>query len=363
MERLTGSDFQQILEFTGNLYAVQNHKELIERIVKSFQILIRGDVHSYTETNHRENTATLVDGPGGPVLTQAEKECYAQFSLQHPTIAYYRETGDLQACKISDFLSSSDWLKTDLYNQVYRPHRMRYNIGAGLALGRSQDLVLGFGVTRGKKEFSERDRTILNLVRPHLLQAYWNGQVVTRMQERIAALSRAMDQLDQAAVEVGKKGKIVWATDKAKVLLQKIGKRRNRKAANLPSVIWNWTQGSLKQLADANNIPFPVTPLYVKEESSSIVIRLVQDRDTTLLILEEHLDTLPLDRLNHLGLSRRETEVLGWLARGKSNPEIAEILGIRVGTVKTHLERIYDKLGVDHRHAAMSLALEMLGKG
>lgn len=99
----------------------------------------------------------------------------------------------------------------------------------------------------------------------------------------------------------------------------------------------------------------------MKVESCSVRIRFVQDREVTLLFLDEQLDTVPFERLNQLRLSRRETEVLGWIAEGKSNPEIAEILGIKVGTVKTHLERIYDKLGLDHRHAAMSLALEVLG--
>lgn len=57
-------------------------------------------------------------------------------------------------------------------------------------------------------------------------------------------------------------------------------------------------------------------------------------------------------------LSDREAEVLRWLARGKSNPEIASILSIERGTVKRHLENIYAKLGVENRHAALLHALE-----
>ena len=47
---------------------------------------------------------------------------------------------------------------------------------------------------------------------------------------------------------------------------------------------------------------------------------------------------------------------LGWLARGKSNAEIAEILGISAATVGKHLEHIYPKLGVENRTAAASFA-------
>jgi LuxR family transcriptional regulator, quorum-sensing system regulator CciR len=59
-------------------------------------------------------------------------------------------------------------------------------------------------------------------------------------------------------------------------------------------------------------------------------------------------------------LSARETEVLTWAARGKSNAAIAEILGISAHTVDAHLRRIYMKLGVFDR---ISAALRGLGFG
>jgi len=59
-------------------------------------------------------------------------------------------------------------------------------------------------------------------------------------------------------------------------------------------------------------------------------------------------------------LTERETEVLGWVARGKSNTSIAEILGISVHTVDAHLRRVYLKLGVFDR---ISAALRGIGIG
>lgn len=53
-------------------------------------------------------------------------------------------------------------------------------------------------------------------------------------------------------------------------------------------------------------------------------------------------------------LTRREAEVLTWVARGKSNGEIAAILQVCTKTVDKHLERIYPKLGVENRTAAAS---------
>jgi DNA-binding CsgD family transcriptional regulator len=61
------------------------------------------------------------------------------------------------------------------------------------------------------------------------------------------------------------------------------------------------------------------------------------------------------------GLTPREAEVLIWVAQGKTNPEVAIVLGIRPHTVRTHLERIFAKLGVESRHAAGLRAIEVLG--
>lgn len=57
-------------------------------------------------------------------------------------------------------------------------------------------------------------------------------------------------------------------------------------------------------------------------------------------------------------LTARETEVLGRVAAGDANKQIALRLGIGESTVKTHLLRIYEKLGVDSRTRAVTLALE-----
>jgi DNA-binding CsgD family transcriptional regulator len=57
-----------------------------------------------------------------------------------------------------------------------------------------------------------------------------------------------------------------------------------------------------------------------------------------------------------LRLTGREAEVLGWVARGKTNAEIAAVLFISPLTVRKHLEHIFEKLGVRTRTAAAAYA-------
>jgi DNA-binding response OmpR family regulator/DNA-binding CsgD family transcriptional regulator len=62
----------------------------------------------------------------------------------------------------------------------------------------------------------------------------------------------------------------------------------------------------------------------------------------------------------YLSLTTRESEVLIWIARGKSNRDISDILGISPRTVNKHLEQIFTKLGVENRASAAALAVGAL---
>jgi DNA-binding NarL/FixJ family response regulator len=66
--------------------------------------------------------------------------------------------------------------------------------------------------------------------------------------------------------------------------------------------------------------------------------------------------------LQSLGLTEREAEVLLWVAQGKSNGDIALLLGMAEKTVKKHMGNIFEKLGLEGRNAATVRALEVLSR-
>ena len=61
-----------------------------------------------------------------------------------------------------------------------------------------------------------------------------------------------------------------------------------------------------------------------------------------------------------LRLTRRESQVLLWIAQGKTNREIGQILSLSPRTVNKHLEQVFRKLGVENRTAAAAMALRCL---
>jgi len=89
---------------------------------------------------------------------------------------------------------------------------------------------------------------------------------------------------------------------------------------------------------------------------------LTQAGESFLRLEEQRTVLLPTD-LGPLGLTRRQAEVLYWVAEGKTDWEISAILGVSARTVQKHVEHIFTKLGVETRTAAAAWAHQVAGPG
>jgi DNA-binding NarL/FixJ family response regulator len=99
-------------------------------------------------------------------------------------------------------------------------------------------------------------------------------------------------------------------------------------------------------------------PVANAELVSAIEARLRRaERQTTREFKPDFSSSEPLLKL---GLTPRAAEALLWLAQGKTNSDIATILGITESTVKKHVQEMFEKLGVETRGAAAVRALEAL---
>ncbi|HEY4282952.1 MAG TPA: helix-turn-helix transcriptional regulator, partial [Chthoniobacterales bacterium] len=76
-----------------------------------------------------------------------------------------------------------------------------------------------------------------------------------------------------------------------------------------------------------------------------------------LRLIKDTSADVPAELSSDLGLTTREGEVLSWLSKGKTNRDIAQILGLSSRTIDKHLEQIYAKLGVENRTAAAAIAM------
>src|SRR5881409_444473 len=102
-------------------------------------------------------------------------------------------------------------------------------------------------------------------------------------------------------------------------------------------------------------------PASAEDVLAAIRTRLQRQQENTQATLDKVEFTPNFDSaapLESLGLTPREAEVLLWIAQGKSNGDIATILGCAENTVRVHIARIFEKLGIENRNAASLRAFQ-----
>jgi DNA-binding CsgD family transcriptional regulator len=170
-------------------------------------------------------------------------------------------------------------------------------------------------------------------------------------------LGAALASSGRAALCVDARGRITDATPLAlEWLAEYVG--CDAAAGRLPDAVERWRRAQLARLAArADDVPAALDPLRAERPGTRLEIRILPGESGSRLLLSRTRTGLDPAVLKRLGLTDREAEVLAWLARGKTNEEIAEILGTRPRTVGKHLERVFAKLGVETRTAAVMRAL------
>jgi DNA-binding CsgD family transcriptional regulator len=104
----------------------------------------------------------------------------------------------------------------------------------------------------------------------------------------------------------------------------------------------------------AHDVPLSRRPLVVEGRASRLIVRLLSDPEQSCLLLERVQAAIaPISLEEPFALTGREAEVMAWVAQGKSNADVAMIVQAQPRTIEKHLERIYKKLGVDNRFAAI----------
>ncbi len=239
--------------------------------------------------------------------------------------------------------------------------QLPYNMGASVAITRNS--VLAIGLNRVKRDFAYEDIVLLDLLRPHLVQAYANAYRVSTIQEEMATVSQTLEGLDRAVMGISPDGIILWATPQAGRYVSEYMANGRYRPDRVPTALRDWVKRQESALDNRLDIPEPLTPLVISKGPLALSIRYIRKGTQRFLFLEQQgSDITPLT-LAYLGLSPRESEVLSWIVQGKTNPEIGAILGISQRTVHKHLGRIYSRLGVENRHAAMALVMDNIRRG
>jgi len=163
----------------------------------------------------------------------------------------------------------------------------------------------------------------------------------------------ALDASGRYLLAVNGQGKIVWATPQAQRLLSENLATGAGEESVLSESILQWLAQMQKDKAKSKT----QTGAFPENEQLQLQYmgKLGANEFLLRLAKDSSADT-PAAFSSELGLTTREGEVLSWLSKGKTNRDIAQILGLSPRTVDKHLEQIYAKLGVENRTAAAAMA-------
>jgi len=203
-----------------------------------------------------------------------------------------------------------------------------------------------------------RPREVLVRMAVHVGSAR-QAQQATQARNALDAFGHATMaiQLDEATRAL----RAVWQTPLARRLMHEYF---GVAPAQIPPPVLDWLRVE-STFAAEGRAPrtLPVSRRVDERETRQLIFTLQQRTgdDDLLIVMREVSDAAVVDAMvQAFKLTLREAEVLYWVANGKTNRDIGDILGSSPATVKKHLERVYVKLGVETRTAAASLATARL---
>ncbi len=171
---------------------------------------------------------------------------------------------------------------------------------------------------------------------------------------KIASGARhALDTLGQHSLSVDMTGNVLWSTPNTHSLMESFGANHEWITEAMPQLLKPWLAAGASE------------PLLVDELAEPMLVTAVasQTEEEKLLLIEPANKPKEEDLLKEkFNLTTREAEVLTWIAKGKTNHEIALILDFSPRTANKHLEQIFRKLNVENRTAAAAVTLRFLSE-
>jgi DNA-binding NarL/FixJ family response regulator len=164
----------------------------------------------------------------------------------------------------------------------------------------------------------------------------------------------ALDVSGRYLLAVNRQGTIMWATPRAQKLLADSLAAGSGDELVLPDALRQWLEGVQKAKGGSKALATASFP-----DNAQLKLHYLGSagpNEFLLRLAKEASSDISAELSSEFGLTTREGEVLSWLAKGKTNRDIAQILGLSPRTVDKHLEQIYAKLGVENRTAAAAIA-------
>jgi DNA-binding CsgD family transcriptional regulator len=171
-----------LLQLIGDNVALLEIDEFRRGLLDSIRRAVPSDWVSLNDIGPDPATvAVIIDPPAPSELF----EKFTRYAHQNPLIAHYTRTQDGRVVRWSDLVSPAELHALDIYAEVYAPMGVEHQLA--FTLPHRRDRILGVALSRRTRDFTDRERDLLETARPFLIQAYRNA---IRYSDLLAADSR-----------------------------------------------------------------------------------------------------------------------------------------------------------------------------
>ena len=341
-------DFALVVEFLRNLSLETDAAALPLNMLRLLTRLVPAKYMTMTEVDPvlGQSTGHMFPADGWDIPDLMRR--FQDQIHEHPVVQYAQRTRDGQAKAISDFLTVREFHQTQIYKKLFHQMGIEDQLSIGMVGGAG--LFVGISFNRGRRNFSARDREILNLLRPHLLQAFLICRELQILRQREGnRRGTIVDQLPLGLINLNPQGRIDWETDTARQLLQLHYPDEADSIHGLPHTVRLWWK-SVKS-AKQNQAP---GQLRATRPGYELRIRYcpVIDGNAVLMLQENSSSHSTVRAIDEFALTDREKQVIHCILQGSLVPQVATELSISARTVEKHLERVFQKLNVNSLAAA-----------
>ena len=338
--QLTGSQMATLNQAILSLYAPYDMSALPDRFLQALRTVLPGELTHISLTKPGVGAVdAFLDQPVHEALVALAEN--REDLLEMPGFkdgAFYLKA-DRGPVSYHDFMSRDRLAQTALWEFLCQPLDLKWDLSVNFHS--TSDLFFTISTSRGgRRQHSDAERIMLALLQPHLKQ---------RFQLAMAAEpDHPLLMVDPAHTPVGahhlicdEAGRIVVIGEAALQALRRAGLRHGQQ---IPADWLAWLRDDRRR----PGVGLAAKPFRQTLPSGTrVVLHDLSDRSSG----QYHL-MLQFEGGGHAPLSRREEEVARWLVEGKTNGEIATILGISAATVKHHVASILSKLMVENRTTA-----------
>ena len=270
--------------------------------------------------------------------------------------------GQYQAVTFGNRRDDRVWKKSILYHEYCFPAGARPQ----MAVIHFQRGTIRYGPNGNGcgRDFTAEDRALVELISPHVVDAWRNASELSQLRNQEGMTGGVADSGEHSAVVDCNAGMITALSPGARGMLRTYFYQDINEGCALPERLSRWMIAQRKLLKSEDAILSTPQPLCVQKGTSSLRIRLMQTTPgIAVILLKDSANATTSSRISIAGCTRRENEVMHWIAEGKRNHEIATILDLSSRTVGKHLEHVFEKLGVENRTAAVHAAFELGTRG